>query len=232
MLKRKVEDRDNAALVRIIISWDAIAPQLLNRGDRTDVEQDGRTAAQKKRMMLEKWEDRNGDAATFDGLITAMLDAGELGQATEVCQLLNPGAVPSTSNGAAHGSHGSGLGAVPSTSNGAAHGSHGSGLDGEPDLTTLGSLTKRDGTTFSVIEQLGRDYNKFGTQLLEDKKGTIMDEIADDFSGSTKKKTEMFKKWMSGTGLTPKTWGTLVNLLESPAINLGTLAADIRDALQ
>ena len=91
MLNRKVEDRDNAALVRIIISWDAIAPQLLNRGDRTDVEQDGRSAAQKKQKMLETWEDRNGDAATFDGLITAMLDAGELGQATEVCKLLNPG---------------------------------------------------------------------------------------------------------------------------------------------
>ena len=91
MLDRKVEDRDISNLERIILDWGTIAMQLLNRVDRANVEQDGRSAAQKKRMMLETWQERNGDAATFDRLITAMLEAGVMGQATDVCKLLNPG---------------------------------------------------------------------------------------------------------------------------------------------
>ena len=91
MLDGKVEDRHISNLEGIILDWEDIAMQLLNRVDRANVEQDGRGAARKKRMMLETWQDRNGDGATFDRLITAMVDAGQVGQATEVCKLLNPG---------------------------------------------------------------------------------------------------------------------------------------------
>ena len=91
MLDRPVEDGDNTNLGRIIIDWKTIAAQLLNRVDRANIEEDGRSAAQKKRMMLETWQEREGHAATFDKLITAMLNAEEVGQATKVCELLNPG---------------------------------------------------------------------------------------------------------------------------------------------
>ena len=91
MLDRTVEDRDIANLERIILDWGTIAMQLLSRVDRANVDQNGRDAAQKKRKMLETWQSRKGDGATFDRLITAMVEAGEVGQATEVCKLLNPG---------------------------------------------------------------------------------------------------------------------------------------------
>ena len=91
MLDTKVEDKHLPNLVGIIIDWETIALQLLGRVDRTDVDHDSRNAAQRKQKMLETWQDRNGDAATFDRLITAMVEAGEVGQATEVCKLLNPG---------------------------------------------------------------------------------------------------------------------------------------------
>ena len=90
-LDRPVEDKDIPQLERIILDWGTIAMQLLERVDRKNVEEDGRKAAQKKRLMLETWQDRKGNAATFDRLITAMIDAGEVGQATAVCKLLNPG---------------------------------------------------------------------------------------------------------------------------------------------
>ena len=90
MLNRKVEDRDIAILERIIPTFGSIAPQLLSRVDQVEVDLDCRSEAQKKQRMLETWVDRNGDAATFDELITAMVEA-ELDQAAEVCKLLNPG---------------------------------------------------------------------------------------------------------------------------------------------
>ena len=90
MLDRKVEDKDVAALARIILDWENIALQLLNKIDRENITQNGQGTGQKKQMLLETWQDRNGDDATFDKLITAMVDAGEVGQATDVCKLLNP----------------------------------------------------------------------------------------------------------------------------------------------
>ena len=90
-LDKPVEDRDIPQLERTILDWGTIAMQLLNRVDRQNIDKDGRNAAQKKRMMLATWQDRQGNAATYDRLITAMIDAGEVGQATEVCKLLNPG---------------------------------------------------------------------------------------------------------------------------------------------
>ena len=91
MLERKVEDGDISNIVGLIISFDSIANKLLSRVDRARVESDGRNETRRIQMMLETWLDRNGNAATFDVLITAMLEAGEVGQATGVCNLLNPG---------------------------------------------------------------------------------------------------------------------------------------------
>ena len=91
ILNRKIEDGDIPNIGRIIPSFHSIAPVLLDRVDRTRIDTDGKNDAQKIQMMLEKWRDRKGDAATFDKLITAMLGVGEVGQATDVCKLLNPG---------------------------------------------------------------------------------------------------------------------------------------------
>ena len=91
MLNRTISRRDVTKIKRIIPSFDSIASELLNRVDQTRVERDGRNEAQRIQKMLETWQDRKGDDATFDKLITAMVEAGEVGQATDVCKLLNPG---------------------------------------------------------------------------------------------------------------------------------------------
>ena len=59
MLNRKVEDRDISMLVRIIPTFDCIAPQLLSRVDQVGVDLDCRSEAQKKERMLERWEENN-----------------------------------------------------------------------------------------------------------------------------------------------------------------------------
>lgn len=91
ILNKKVENKDISKLSSIIIDWNTIATQLLKRVDRENIDEDGQNTAQKKRMMLATWCDRMGDEATFDKLITAMVDTGELDQAARVCKLLNCG---------------------------------------------------------------------------------------------------------------------------------------------
>ena len=82
------------------------------------------------------------------------------------------------------------------------------------------------------MEELGGDYKKVATQLLDDKSGNIMDNIKEDYTKSADIKEEIFKRWRNGTGMKPATWRTLVTLLESDTIRRGPLATDIRNALE
>ena len=104
--------------------------------------------------------------------------------------------------------------------------------DEMPTMTALGSLTKRDGTTFSVIDEIGIAYRRVGTQLLQDDMGTIMDGITHNVNDAAEINRRILQRWLTGTGVQPKTWQTLVNLLRSGTIRLGTLASAIESALQ
>ena len=101
-----------------------------------------------------------------------------------------------------------------------------------PSLTELDSLERKDGTTFSVMDELGSDYKKVALQLLDDKNGTIMENIKEDKTKVADIKEEIFRRWRNGTGMKPATWRTLVTLLESGTIQRGTLALEIRNALE
>ena len=91
MLNRTLSDKEVSHLARTIPSGDSIASVLLGRVDRTQVNEDARNSFQRKQGILETWQDRNGYSATFDRLITVLVEAQEMGIATEVCNMLNPG---------------------------------------------------------------------------------------------------------------------------------------------
>ena len=79
------------------ISWRQVGPRLSkindsdNKQDMNDIEINGKDEADKRRKLITLWEERNGNDATYDDLITAMLKAGKKDEATKVCKLLKSG---------------------------------------------------------------------------------------------------------------------------------------------
>ena len=59
------------------ISWDEVGRYLprIERIDLSDIDRDGRHQQNKRQLLLDLWKDRNGDGATYDIMITAMLKA-------------------------------------------------------------------------------------------------------------------------------------------------------------
>ena len=58
--------------------------------DLKDIEDDYKEAARRRRRRLVRlWVERNGDKANYDSMITAMIKAEKLDQATDVCKLLS-----------------------------------------------------------------------------------------------------------------------------------------------
>ena len=101
--------------------------------------------------------------------------------------------------------------------------------DEKPALTEL-VLTKRNGEEVRVLERIGRDYKRFGIELLEDANGDKMDEIRENNSRAADMRMEIMRGWLRGKGKKPVTWRTLIEVLRK--IELKVLADDITDALQ
>ena len=83
---------EHIAKIQEFISWDRVGRHLsrIDRRDLRDIKRDGRDQESKRGLLLDMWEDKNGDNATYDAMITAMLKAEEVAEATKVCQLLVP----------------------------------------------------------------------------------------------------------------------------------------------
>ena len=78
--------------------------------------------------------------------------------------------------------------------------------------------------------EIGTDYEKFGTFLLEDKKGNTVDSIAKSKHYVTVDITvEILKHWLHGKGRKPVTWQTLVKCLRDMKMNV--LADNIESSL-
>ena len=80
-----------------------------------------------------------------------------------------------------------------------------------------------------VLERIGRDYDEFGIELLEDANGDKMEEITENNSRARDIKREVMRGWLRGKGKKPVTWRTLIEVLRK--IDLDELADDITDAL-
>jgi len=91
------------------------------------------------------------------------------------------------------------------------------------DLPTLDTLRHYPVTNghIDIAVEIGSDYEKFGTLLLEDKNGNIVDSIAKSKHYVTVDITvEILKHWLQGKGRKPVAWQTLVKCLRDMKMNV------------
>ena len=73
------------------ISWDSVGCRLkgITAKHISDIQTDGTDEAKRRRILMQKWAEVEGDKATYLELIVAMLKAEKLNEATLVCKLLS-----------------------------------------------------------------------------------------------------------------------------------------------
>ena len=85
-------------------------------------------------------------------------------------------------------------------------------MDACPTLYELSCFGKDQ---VNIIEQIGGKCYKFGTLLLEDETGCMMDAISDDSRGIAEKiNYRVLTRWLRGQGSQPVTWATLATVLD------------------
>ena len=101
--------------------------------------------------------------------------------------------------------------------------------DDYPALYCLRHFPVRDGH-IDIAEEIGADYDKFGTLLLEDMKGNVVDSIRKSKHYSAVEITvEILKQWLQEKGIKPVTWQTFVECLRNADLNI--LAGNIEISL-
>ena len=72
------------------IAWRVVGPRLqrISSIDVRDIDMDGFNEADKRRRLLNLWQERNGQDCTYNSMIKAMLSAGENAEADKVSNLL------------------------------------------------------------------------------------------------------------------------------------------------
>ena len=99
----------------------------------------------------------------------------------------------------------------------------------KPEMNKL-VLKKANGDEVDVLQDLGGDYQTFGTIILEDKRGAIMEDINDNHSRANDRKREIMRRFINGKGMKPVTWRTVVTVLNE--MRLTELVSDIEEALK
>ena len=101
--------------------------------------------------------------------------------------------------------------------------------DAPPTLDVLQYFHVKNGH-IDIAEEIGSDYEKFGTLLLEDKTGNKVKNIrVSEREDLLLIKVEILKQWLQGKGKEPVTWQTLMTCLR--ATGLTVLADRIDDSL-
>ena len=101
--------------------------------------------------------------------------------------------------------------------------------DGPPTLQTLRRFPVKK-EHIDIAAEIGPDYEKLGTLLLEDKKGNKVDSIEKSKHYIPVDITvEILKQWLQGKGRKPVMWQTLVKCLRDT--NLNAVADDIESSL-
>ena len=99
-----------------------------------------------------------------------------------------------------------------------------------PTLPQLISLPTRTGETINIMQRVGTQYTNLGLILLNDKDGSIVDQITSEYHWKAEDITkEILKRWIRGEGKQPVTWKTLTDALS--AIGLTELAKSILESL-
>ena len=101
--------------------------------------------------------------------------------------------------------------------------------DAPPSLDVLRRFPVKN-VHIDIPEQIGADYGKFGTFLLEDKSGNKVKNIKVSEHGDPLLITvEILHQWLQGKGKKPVTWQTLVTCLQDTGLYV--LAKNIDDSL-
>ena len=100
--------------------------------------------------------------------------------------------------------------------------------DAKPSLGKLSLLRTAQGKV-KIIERVAPFWQRLGDQLEFDNNGSKLATIKTDHSTSEDCCRAMFQHWLSGNGLTPCSWRTLIGLLND--LDEVVLAQDIRSAL-
>ena len=101
--------------------------------------------------------------------------------------------------------------------------------DAIPTLAKLRLLRNALGKKIKIIERVAPFWQSLGDHLDFDDSGSKLATIKADHSTSEACCRAMFQRWVSGNGLTPCSWRTLVDLLDD--LDEVVLAQDIRSAL-
>ena len=78
------------------------------------------------------------------------------------------------------------------------------------DIPTLPKLLD-----LKVVTHVGAKYSIFGTYLLMDNTGTIVEALEKEHRGNADDiNMAILRRWLQGKGLVPVTWSTLVDVLK------------------
>ena len=71
----------------------------------------------------------------------------------------------------------------------------------------------------NIAVLIGAKYNIFGTILMEDKTGAIVEALdLEHCKNAERINIAIFQRWLQGKGLKPVTWSTLVTALQNSGI--------------
>ena len=93
-------------------------------------------------------------------------------------------------------------------------------VDDSPTLPVLRNFPVKN-AFIDIVVNIGPDYEKFGTLLLEDKYGNEIKMIRTfERDDPLHIVSEILKQWLQGKGKTPVTWQTLVRCLRDTKLNV------------
>ena len=101
--------------------------------------------------------------------------------------------------------------------------------DAKPSLAKLSLLRTDQGKKIKIIERVAPFWQRFGDQLDFDESGSKLALIKADHSTSEDCCRAMFQHWLNGNGVTPCSWGMLIDLLDD--LDQEVLAQEIQSAL-
>ena len=90
-------------------------------------------------------------------------------------------------------------------------------------------LIGAQGMSINIAEAIGDKWRVVGIALLDDKRGTVVEGIADQFRGKAENiNLEVLQRWMQGKGIPDRTWRGLLSVLR---VHFVGLAKSVEEAL-
>ena len=100
---------------------------------------------------------------------------------------------------------------------------------GHPTLMSLRSFKKKDGKRMDIVRRVATDYQLFGTLILQDEDGSIVDTMVQTRQRNPVEiSNDILRRWLAGRGVRPNTWETLVTYLRE--VGLNAVSDDIEEA--